>query len=242
MARRQFGSEDPIGKYVETNWSGPGWSGQRFGGQVIGVVGDVRQRALDGAVASHMYMPYAQWPVNEYDVVIRSRTASADVLRETRAALQLLDPNLPMNDVRTLRSVIDGSLGDRRFFLNLLGAFAGIAVLLALVGLYGVVAYGVQQRRREVGIRLALGATPARVRAMILSEGLHLVAAGVGLGIVAALALTRVLQALLFSVSPRDPMTFVAAPVLLTLAAALACVLPARQAARVDPAETMRSD
>jgi putative ABC transport system permease protein len=242
VARRYFPGEDPIGKYIETGWSGPGWPGVKFGGEVIGVVGDVRQGALDQAVTPHMYMSYQQWPINEYDVVIRSTTAPATVLSAARSVLAGLDANIPMNDARTFDDVVDTSLGDRRFFLTLLAAFAGVSMVLAVVGVYGVVAYGVHQRRREIGIRIALGATGGRVLAMILSQGLRLVVAGVLLGTAAALGLTRLLQAMLYGVGPRDPITFIAVPASLILAAAAACAFPARRAAAVDPVEAIRSE
>jgi putative ABC transport system permease protein len=133
-------------------------------------------------------------------------------------------------------------LGDRRFYLTLLAIFAGVALVLAVVGVYGVMAYGVQLRRREIGIRLALGATRERVLAMILSDGLRMVGVGIALGIITALSLTRVLQTLLYGVSPRDPVTFVVVPGVLIVAAALACLLPARKAAAVNPVETMRTE
>jgi putative ABC transport system permease protein len=242
LARRYFPNEDPIGKYLETGWSGPGWPGARFGGEVIGIVGDVRQRALDQDVLPHMYMSYDQWPINQYDVVIRSTTSPAAVLSGARSVLKQLDANIPMNDARAFSDDVDASLGDRRFYLTLLAIFAGVALVLAVVGVYGVMAYGVQLRRREIGIRMALGATRERVLAMILSDGLRLVVAGVVLGVVVALALTRVLQTLLYGVGPRDPVTFIVVPSVLIVTAALACLLPARRAAGINPVETMRSE
>jgi ABC-type antimicrobial peptide transport system permease subunit len=124
----------------------------------------------------------------------------------------------------------------------LLGLFAAVAMTLALVGVYGVMAYGVQQRHREIGIRMALGATRERVVRMVLSDGVRMVGAGVALGVVAALSLTRLLGSLLYSVGPRDPMTFIVAPLLLVVAAVIACALPARRASRLDPVETIRAD
>ena len=242
VARRYFPGEDPIGQYIETGWGGPGWPGRKFGGEVIGIVGDVRQRAMDQAVTPHMYMPYQQWPINEYSVVIRSTTPPATVLSGARSVLKQLDPDIPMNDARAYREIVDASLSDRRFYLMLLAIFASVALALALVGVYGVMAYGVEQRRREIGIRLALGASRERVLAMILSDGMRMVVGGVALGLLAALALTRLLQALLYEVGPRDPVTFLVVSAVLIVAAALACVLPARKAALVNPLETIRSE
>ena len=242
VARRFFANEDPIGKYIETGWSGPGWPGTTFGGEVVGVVGDVRQGALDEGIEAHMYMPYQQWPINEYDVVIRSTTSPAAVLTAARSVLEQLDEQIPMNDARALSALVDASLGSRRFYVTLLAFFASLAMALAVVGVYGVIAYGVQQRRREIGIRLALGATSRRVLSMILSDGLRLVVAGVVIGLVAGMALTRLLETLLFAVGPRDPATFAVVPVALIIAAALACVLPARSAARLNPLDTIRAE
>jgi predicted permease len=241
LARRFFPDVDPIGKTIETNWTGPGWPGMKFGGEIIGIVGDVRQHALDQDPVPHMYMSYRQWPINEYDVVVRSTTPSATVLGAARALLLRLDSDIPMNGARPLSRMVDASLGQRRFYLMLLSAFAIIAVTLAMVGIYGVVAYGVQQRRREIGIRLALGATRARVLAMVLSDGLRLVAVGIVFGLLGAVALTGLLEKLLFEVGPRDPMTFSVVPVILIVVAGLACLLPARRAAQLNPVETIRA-
>jgi putative ABC transport system permease protein len=239
VARRYFADEDPIGKYLQTGW---GMGDKRFGGEVIGVVGDVRQDALEGDRTPHMYMSSEQWPLNEYDVIVRSSASPPVTFSAARSVLKQLDAEIPMNGARPLTDIVDQSLGPRRFYLTLLTTFAAVAMALALVGIYGVIAYGVQQRRREIGIRLALGASHQRVIRMVLSEGLRLVAAGVGLGIVGALALTRLLEALLFQVGARDQLTFAVAPALLTVAAAIACLLPARSAARQNPAETIRAD
>jgi len=242
LARRYFPNEDPIGKYLQTGWGNVGWPGVKFGGEVIGVVGDVRQRALSQDISPHMYMPYLQWPVNEYDVVIRSTTPPAGVVSGARSLLRRLDPQIPMNAPRSYSDIVASSMGDRRFYLVLLGLFAAVAMTLALVGVYGVMAYGVQQRRREIGIRMALGATREGVVRMVLSDGVRMVGAGVALGVVAALSLTRLLGSLLYSVGPRDPTTFIVAPLLLVAAAVIACALPARRASRLDPVETIRAD
>jgi putative ABC transport system permease protein len=189
-----------------------------------------------------MYMPYLQWPVNEYAVVIRSTTPPLNVLSATRSLLRELDPEIPMNAARAYSDIVAASLGDRQFYLRLLGLFAAVAMLLAVVGVYGLMAYGVQRRRREIGIRMALGATRERVVRMVLSDGIRMVGVGVAAGVVAALGLTRLLASLLYSVGPRDPMTFIVAPLLLVVAAVIACALPARRAARLDPVETIRAD
>jgi putative ABC transport system permease protein len=239
VARRYFPGENPIGKSIKTGW---GMEGKRFGGEIVGIVGDVRQFALDREPTPHMYMVYEQLPLNEYDVVVRSTAPSTVVFSSARSILRRLDPRIPLAGTRQVSDIVARSLGPRRFYLTLLASFAAVAMVLALVGIYGVIAYGIQQRRREIGIRLALGASGQRVLRMILSEGLRLVAGGVVLGVAGAFALTRVLEALLFEVGARDPLTFVAAPGALIVAAVVACLLPARSASRLDPIETIRSE
>jgi predicted permease len=238
VARRYFPNEDPIGKHIDTGW---GMYGTRFGGEVIAVVGDVRQFSLDRERAPHLYMSYAQRPLNEYEVVVRSTATPSAVYAASRSVLTQLDPQIPLDDALPLTKLVDDTLGQRRFYLMLLALFAGVSMTLAVVGIYGVIAYGVQQRRREIGIRLALGASRERVVGMVVSEGLRLVAAGVVLGVAGAFALTRLLTALLFQVGARDPLAMTVAPLVLVLTAAAACLLPARAASRQNPAAAMHA-
>jgi len=239
VARRYFPGEDPMGKYLETGW---GMDERRFGGQVIGIVGDVRQYSLDGDKTPHIYMVHEQWPLSDYEVVVRSTAPVATTLRAARTVLRALDPEIPMNDARPLQEIVDASLGPRRFYLTLLGTFAAVAVVLALVGIYGVIAYGVRLRQKEIGVRLALGASRGRVLRMVLSDGLRVAIAGVAIGVAAALGLTSLLDSLLFGVGSRDPLTFVAVPVALMVAALIACVMPALRAAGLDPVQTIRAE
>jgi predicted permease len=240
LARRYFPNEDPIGRTLETGWGGAGWPGQKFGGTIIGVVGDVRQRALDGGKLPHMYMPYAQWPVNEYNVVIRSTAGAERTFAAARSILRELDRDIAMSDERAMTDIVDASMGRRQFYLSLLGGFALVALLLAAIGVYGVIAYGVHQRRQEIGVRLTLGATRQRVLMMVLSDGLRLSAAGVAIGLVAAFGLTRLLRGLLFGVAPTDITTFATVPGVILVAAVVACLIPARRAASLDPVEAIR--
>jgi putative ABC transport system permease protein len=207
---------------------------------IIGVAGDVRTFGLDADAGFVFYgstSQYTGW--NPMMLVWRSRTPSVDTVR---AAMRAVDPGVPLSSINTMDSLLDTSLGARRFNLYLLSAFAAVALALSAIGLFGVMAYLVSQRTREIGVRLALGATRAEVFRLIIGRGLALAGIGVVAGIGAALGLTRVMETLLFSVSRTDPMTFIAVPVALVVVAAIACYLPARRAMKVDPVVALRVD
>jgi putative ABC transport system permease protein len=238
-ARRYFPGEDPIGRKIQFGWSR---DGDRLAGEIVGVVGDVRQAKLSGELTPHAYVPFDQWPVEELTVVMRTRTDPTATLRAARTVVESLDRDLPVYDAVTLDTLVSKSLGQPRFYLLLLIVFAGLAVVLAAVGIYGVMAYTVQQRTREIGIRIALGASAERVVGMVVRRGLTLAVLGVALGTAGAYAVTRVLRSLLYGVGERDPLTFVAVAVLLALVALLASWVPARRAARVDPLAAMRAE
>ena len=238
-ARRYFPNEDPIGKQLQFGWTR---EGSRFGGEIIGVVGDVRQGSLSGDRTPHAYAAWEQWPLDEITVVMRTQTDPGTTLRAAEGIVASLDRDLPVYDSYTLETLVARSLGEPRFYLLLLTVFAMLAVLLAAVGIYGVMSYTVQQRRREIGIRIALGASTDRVVGMVVRRGLALAIAGVVLGTIGAYALTRVLRSLLFGVSERDPLTFVGVAMVLGMVALIASWVPARRAARVDPLTAMRAD
>jgi predicted permease len=237
-ARRYFSGEDPIGRRIDFGWTR---EGSRLSGEIVGIVGDVRQHGLSEGLTPHVYAAWDQWPIDEVTVVMRTRGDPAVPLRAARATVMALDRDLPVYDAFTLESMVDRALGQPRFYVLLLGIFAGLAVVLAMVGIYGVIAYTVQQRTREIGIRIALGASRERVVAMVVRRGLALAVTGVALGSAGALAVTRVMRSLLFGVSVRDPLTFVGVAALLGAVAVLASWLPARRAARVDPLAAMRA-
>jgi predicted permease len=238
-ARRHFAGEDPIGKRISFGW---GRDGEKLAGEIVGIVGDVRQRGLGDDVTPHVYAAWDQWPLDEITVVMRSRGEPAAALKAAEGVVMGLDRDLPVYDAFTLESMVDRALGQPRFYVFLLSIFASLAVVLAVVGIYGVIAYTVQQRTREIGIRIALGASADRVVGMIVSRGLVLALVGVALGTMGSYALTRVLRSLLYGVSARDPLTFVGVAVLLCAVALLASWIPARRAARVDPLAAMRAD
>jgi putative ABC transport system permease protein len=199
----------------------------------------VYQRGLDQDRTEHIYLPQA-FSFLQCSLVIRTVAPPLTLTETIRKAIFALDPDQPISNVRTLEQIVTHSIADRCLVLILLSLFSGTALLLASVGLYGIMAYSVAQRTREIGIRIALGASYRRVLRLVLFKGMKLTAIGVSLGIVGAFMLTRVLKSLLFGVSPTDPITFLGVILLLILVAVLACYLPARRASRVHPLEALR--
>ncbi|MCW5556578.1 MAG: ABC transporter permease, partial [Verrucomicrobiae bacterium] len=236
LARQLFPNGDPVGRRIFVAGSGAEWT------TVIGVVEDVRHQGLDRGIEPAAYLSYRQLPRPMMALVLRSSAVPSSLAASLRQAVSEVDPALPVFDVRTMKARISDSLAGRRFPLLLLGGFAALALLLAGIGIYGVIAYLVTERTREIGIRMALGAQQRNVLALVVGQGMRLALAGVGIGLAAALALSRVLRTLLFEVQPTDPLTFATIPLLLVTVALLACWLPARRAARVDPTEALRSE
>jgi predicted permease len=238
LARRLFDEEDPIGQRVYI----PGWGGPQAI-EVVGVVEDVKLSGLREPAPPTMYWPYAQWNWrSSMSFVVRTAGDPADLTASIRQAVGRLDPELPIYAVELLADRTRRSVAQERLTTTLLSGFAGIALLLGAVGIFGVMAYGVVQRRREIGVRVALGATPRNVVRGVLGEGAMLVGGGLLLGALGAFALGRTFRSLLYETSPTDPATFAAVAALLTAVALLACLLPARRAARVDPMVVLRSD
>jgi putative ABC transport system permease protein len=224
---------------LETGWRR---DERRFGGTIVGIVGDVRQFTLAAEPLPEIYAPLAQWPLDELSVVVQSRGAPAAILPEARDIVHQLDPALPVYDSHPLTDLVRESLAARRFYMMLLASFAALALVLAAIGIFGVIAYGVHQRRRELGIRIALGAPGQRVARLVLGQGMVLTIVGACIGLAAASLLTRVLEGQLFGVQSRDPVTFVAVPMILIVVALLACVVPVRRALTVDPATAIRAE
>jgi predicted permease len=233
-------------------WPGQSAIGQRLktGGQesktpwitVVGVVGAVKQYTLDTDSRIAMHFPLTQVPVRGMNVVLRSEQDPETLTAAVRAELKAIDPDLPMYRVRTMEARVEESLARRRFAMLLLSVFAALALGLAAIGVYGVMSYLVNQGTRELGIRLALGATPQGITRLIVGSGLQIALAGVGAGLVGAWLLTRFMQSLLFGVAATDPLTFTVIPIVLAAVTLIACYVPARRATRIDPVVCLRSE
>ncbi len=239
FVKRFMPNEDPIGTYVDIGWT---VDGVRQGGQIVGVVGDTRDDALDATADPTFYLPSDQTPSE--GIVIAARTAAppASITSALRGIVRDLDPSLPVYGVRTMEEHVSSSVSRQRFYATLLGVFAAVALALAAVGLYGVIAYAVSQRTHELGVRVALGATGQRISRMVIGEGVILTVVGVTVGLAASLAGARLIAKLLYNVRTSDPFTFIGVALLLGAVAACASYIPARRAARVDPLVAMRGD
>ena len=233
FARHFFGAGDVVGRRVTVD--GEHWV------QIVGVVADVKQHGLEREPGDEIYAPYAFAPFRDVRLIVRSRGRAQDLERAIRAAVKEIDPQQPVTEVRTLEQVRADNLASPRLTALLLGAFALLAILITAAGIAGVIAYSVSQRTQEIGIRLALGADPADVLAMVVRQGMALVGLGLALGVLGGLAISRVMQGLVFGIAARDPVTFVAGAAVLAAVGAVACLLPARKAAEVDPMIALRS-
>jgi putative ABC transport system permease protein len=236
IARTYWPNEDPIGKRVRIGQAKRGnpWL------TVVGVVASVKNRRLDEDAMFYVYQPFAQNVDRETTLVLRTERNPEALVAAVRREVAALDPELPFYRVETLEQAVARSLKTKRLTNLLLTGFAATALLLAALGIYGVMSLSVTSRTNEFGIRLALGAQPRDVLKLVLSHGMALALTGVGLGLIAAFGLTRFLTSLLFEVSPTDPITFVAVALLLTSVALMACFLPARRATKVDPMVALR--
>jgi putative ABC transport system permease protein len=237
--REFFPDEDPIGQRIVMGWTR---DGNPVGGEVVGLVGDVRQTGLGDAFIPEIYIPHAQVPTGAMTVVVRAAADPLDLVGIVRAELMALDPNLPISNVRTMEDVLATSVAEPRFYMMLLTVFAAVALLLAAIGIFGVMSYSVTQRTGEIGIRLALGAAPGDVLTLVVGQGAGLIAAGTGLGVLGAFGTTRLLSSLLFGVGATDPAIFTLVPALLMAVALLSCYIPARRATKVDPLVALRAE
>jgi putative ABC transport system permease protein len=236
FVRRFFPDEDPVGKRIDFMWETEGLQ------QIVGVVGDIRHESLDTPVAPEIYLPYRQRAPGGMSIVVRTGIDPASMIGAARQAIYGVDKEQAVSQVRAMEQVVAESVSSRRLSVILYGSFAGLALMLAVIGIYGVMSYTVSQRTHEIGLRVALGAGRRDLLKMVIGQGMKLAMIGAGAGLIAAVGLTRLMKSLLFDVSATDPLTFVAVTLLLASVALLACYVPARRAARVDPMVALRSE
>ncbi len=238
FADRFWPGEDPIGQRVTLGAGG----GQPTWREVVGLVRHSKHYDLTTVGREQAYFPYAQFGINAMYLTVRTTAEPAALSRALQSEVWELDANQPVSDLQTMGDRVSGTVAQPRFNLVLLAGFAVLALVLAAVGIYGVIAYSVGQRTHEVGVRMALGADRGAVRALFLKQGMGTVGLGLLFGLVAALALSRLLTSLLYSVSPADPTTYIAVAAVLTLVAAAACLVPASMATRVEPVSVLRDE
>jgi len=240
LATRYFKGQDPVGKALQF---GPP-SATNPPAMIVGVVGSVHQTTLDAQPEAELYfaLAEAQGRLADMSLVVRTSNDPVAATHDVTGVIQRIDPNQPVYRAESMRSVVTDSVSDRKLYLDLLAGFAGLALALAIAGIYGVMSYSVTQRTREFGIRLALGADSGRVQRLVVKQGALLAGAGLALGVPIGLVLTRSLAAVLYGVQPGDPLTFAAVACLLSLVAVVASYLPARRVLRVDPSIAMRVD
>ncbi len=235
LAQKYFPGEDPLGKRIDVDmFDNPNPT------EIVGIVGDVRYDSLTDEARPTVYFPHPELTYSFMTLAIRTNGDPAEMAPAVRRELSALDPDQPVADVRTMTQVMADTVARPRFNTLLLGLFAGLATLLAAIGIFGVMNYSVTLRTRELGLRMALGAQPGRVLMLILKQGLLLTLVGIGIGLVGAVALTRLMSSLLFGVNATDPLTFAAIALLLLVVSLIACYIPARRATRIDPMIALR--
>jgi putative ABC transport system permease protein len=239
LARKYFPNEDPIGKRVTVHSRPPSHNPPV---EIIGIVGDIKQETLDGTAEPTFYWPHSELALPSLTLVIRTEGDPFNVAAAARGVIRSLAPDEPVARVRTLESYLAESLGRARFNTILLSVFAFMALILSSIGIYGVMAYAVTQRTQEIGIRMALGAQARDVLKIVIAQGMKLALIGIAIGLLAAFALTRWMETLLFGVRPADPATFIVITALLGMVALAACWIPARRATKMDPLAALRSE
>jgi putative ABC transport system permease protein len=241
-ARTYWPDHDPIGRRLSvrsTREANPPWC------TVVGVIKDIKSGGLDQSGTPHIYRPIYQFRGTRtlsLNVTVRTSLSATNLEPQIRREIQAVDPDLPIFNVRTMNEVIDGSLASRRFSAELVGVFAVVALLLASVGLYGLLAYMVGQRSHEIGVRMALGAMPSTIGKMIVSRGAGLASIGVGIGLILSGLMAPLISSVLYGVRPLDPDVFIAVPAILMVVALLASYIPAWRAARVNPIVALRRE
>src|SRR6185312_16189929 len=240
--------------FAKTYWPGESavgrqfWLGSRPSADphalitVVGVVGDTKQYALNAATRIEIYLPFTQDAPSSPDFIVRTAVAPLSLTAEATAALHASDAALPATNIQSMDQIVAASVANPRSTMWLLALFGALALLLAMLGIYGVVSHVTQQRTRELGVRLALGAHPGSIAALVVGGAMRWVGLGIALGLIGALASGRLLAALLFGVAPTDPVVLASAAVVLALAAIGACLVPLRRALRVDPVIALRSE
>jgi putative ABC transport system permease protein len=243
FVRRYWPNENPIGKrFTFGPPEGAVDTTTREWIEVVGVVGHTKHEGLDGETRLQLYLPYRQVPIRFMAVAARTAGDPGRYVNQIRQAVLAVDPELPISNVRTMEELIELSVGQRKLSMMLLSLFSGIALLLASIGIYGVMSYSVSQRARELGVRIALGAGRGDVLRLVLRQGMSLALLGIAIGLGAALGLTRLIRSQLFGVGATDPLTFVSVAVILGATALAANLLPAVRAMRVDPAVVLRDE
>jgi putative ABC transport system permease protein len=230
LARRFFPDEDPVGKKIRL-----GFVGEPRTREIIGIVGDARHEGLDSDPRAEIFLPHLQEPYGSMTYIVRTSGDPSLLLQAVKNEVWAVNKNLPFSSVATIDDLVSRSLGERRFNLLLLGSFAAIALTLASVGIYGLISFSTSRRTHEIGVRMALGAQTGDILRMVLREGMTLAIIGVGLGLAASIALTRLLSSFLFGVSATDPLTYAGVSLGLVAVALIACYVPARRAMKVDP-------
>jgi predicted permease len=233
LARIYFSGEDPIGKRISFD-DRQSWI------SIVGIIGDVKQLGLDSSAKPEVYFPYLQVVAPEMSLVIRTSSNPLSLAAALKSQIQMIDKDLPIDDAKTMQQLLAESSSGRRFNMLLLSVFAAVALVLAIVGIYGVMSYTVARRTHEIGIRVAVGAQPLDVFRMVIGQGMKLAIIGVACGLAGAFGLTRLMTTMLFGVEPTDPATFVSIAVLLTGVTLVACYIPARRATKVDPLVALR--
>ncbi len=236
MARQHFPNEDPIGKRINITNGPDTWR------EIIGIVGDIKQYGVDKATSSQSYEPFAQVPFGSLNVVIRTGGSPAALLGAIRPAVYAVDKDQPIGAIRPLEEIMADSIARQRFAMTLLTVFSLVALVIAAVGIYGVMAYSVVQRTGEFGIRMALGAQQRDVLRLVLAQGGKLVGIGLVIGLAATLAASRAMGSMLFNTSAQDPLTLGTITLVLAVVALIACLLPASRATKVNPIEALRAE
>jgi putative ABC transport system permease protein len=236
MARQFFPNEDPIGKRINIQNGPDTWR------EIVGIVGDIKQYGVDKATSAQAYDPFAQAPFNSLNIIIRTKGSPAALLGALRPAVYAVDKDQPVGIIRPLEEIMAESIARQRFAMLLLTVFSGVALVIAAVGIYGVMAYNVVQRTGEFGIRMALGAQQGDVLRLVLTQGGKLIGLGLLIGLLATLAASRAMGSMLFNVSSYDPLTLASITLLLGAVALIACFFPANRATKVNPIEALRAE